>query len=194
MSANLRMYIAALFELEHAMRRTPVDRWDEPSPCDAWTAREVAGHAIAVVEHIPARLDRDIARDPFTDLVAIAGPDPVESFRSVRSAALVALDTQHALSTTVKTSMGTLTVDDYLVPLGRDAVIHAWDIARATGTDDSLDPALVEATLVRLDRTQMSAGRGTYGAPIALPSRSTTQQRLLAAVGRDPRWSRAHRR
>ena len=82
--------------------------------------------------------------------------------------------------------MGTMTVDDYLVPTGRDAVIHAWDIARATGTDEWLDPALVEATLVRLDRTQMSAGRGTYAPPVVLPSGSSAQQRLLAAVGRDP--------
>jgi len=187
MSANLRMYIAALFELEHAMRRTPLDRWDQSSPCDGWTAREVAGHAIAVVEHIPARLGQGMARDPFTDLAAIAGPDPVESFRPIRAAALVTLDTAHALSTTVETSMGTMTVDDYLVPLGRDAVIHAWDIARATRTDERLDPALVEATLVQLDRTQMSAGRGTYAPPVTLPSGSTAQQRLLAAVGRDPR-------
>ena len=186
MSANFRMYIAALFELEHAMRRTPVDRWDQASPCDGWTAREVAGHAIAVVEHIPARLGRGMARDPFTDVGAIAGPDPVESFRPVRSAALVALDTQHALSATVDTSMGTMTIDDYLIPLGRDAVIHAWDIAHATGTDEFLDPILVEATLVRLDRTQMAAGRGTYAPPVTLPFGSTAQQRLLAAVGRNP--------
>ena len=83
--------------------------------------------------------------------------------------------------------MGTMTIDDYLVPLGRDALIHAWDISRATGTDETLDPMLVEATLARLSPTQMAAGRGTYAAPISVPDGATAQLRLLAAVGRDPR-------
>jgi uncharacterized protein (TIGR03086 family) len=180
------MYVAALFELEHAMRRVPLDLWEEASPCDRWTARDVAGHAIAVIEHIPARLGRGVARDPFVDLGLVAGPDPVTSLRTVRAAAMVALDTKHALATTVETSMGTMTVDDYLVPLGRDAVVHAWDIARATGTDESLDPILVDFTLVQLDPTQMAAGRGTYAAAVELPPGSTALHRLLAAVGRAP--------
>ena len=100
---------------------------------------------------------------------------------------MLALDTRHALATTVQTSMGTMTIDDYLVPLGRDAVIHAWDISRATGTDEMLAPMLVDATLAQLSSTQMTAGSGTYAAPIILPPGSSAQHRLLAACGRDPR-------
>jgi uncharacterized protein (TIGR03086 family) len=187
MSANLRMYLTALFELEHAMRRAPVDRWDGPSPCDGWTARDVAGHAIAVAEHIPARLGGPPARDPFVDLASVAGSDPVASIQPVRDAVMRALDTPHALTTIVETSMGTMTINDYLIPLGRDAVIHAWDIARATGTDERLDPSLVEETLAHLVPAQMAAGRGKYGQRIELPPGATTQDRLLAATGRDPR-------
>lgn len=187
MSAHLRMYLAALFELEHALRSAPIDRWDAPSPCRGWTARDVAGHAIAVAEHIPARLGGPAARDPFTGLARVAGPDPVASFRHVCNAVMRALDTPHALSTVVDTSMGTMTVDDYLIPLGRDAVIHAWDIARATGTDERLDPSLVDATLAQLAPDQMAAGRGAYGRRVTLPPGATAQDRLLAATGRDPR-------
>jgi uncharacterized protein (TIGR03086 family) len=186
MSANLRMYIASLFELEHAMRRAPMNRWDNSSPCEGWTAREVAGHAIAVIEHIPARLAGKAGHDPFSDLAAHAGVHPQATCRSARVAAMVALDSPRVLSTTVTTSMGTMTMDAYLVPLARDAAIHAWDIARATETDERLDPGLVDATLDLLSPTEMAAGRGTYARPVEMDAGASPQQRLLAAVGRNP--------
>jgi uncharacterized protein (TIGR03086 family) len=186
MSVNLRMYIASLFELEHAMRRAPMNRWEDPSPCEGWTARDVAGHAIAVIEHIPARLAGKEGHDPFSDLAAHAGVHPQATCRSARQAAMVALDSPRVLSATVTTSMGTMTMDAYLVPLARDAVIHAWDIARATRTDERLDPGLVDATLDLLSPTEMAAGRGTYAKPVEIDEGASPQQRLLAAVGRNP--------
>ena len=72
------------------------------------------------------------------------------------------------------------------VPLARDAVIHAWDIARATRTDERLDPGLVDATLDLLSPTEMAAGRGTYAKPVEIDEGASPQQRLLAAVGRNP--------
>jgi uncharacterized protein (TIGR03086 family) len=83
--------------------------------------------------------------------------------------------------------MGTMTRDAYPVPLARDAAIHAWDIARATGTDERLDPGLVDATLDLLSPTEMAAGRGTYARPVEVDGDAPPQERLLAAVGRDPR-------
>jgi uncharacterized protein (TIGR03086 family) len=186
-SANLRYYLLAMFELEHALRRVPDGAWENPSPCAGWTARDVAGHAIAVVEHVPFRLGGPPARDPFTDPATIAGADPADAFRPVRDKTMRALDSRGALATVVRVSMGTMTVDEYLVPLARDAVIHAWDIAHAAGIDDRLDPDLVAETWRRLSPAEMASGAGSYGAAVALAPGASAQDRLLAATGRDPR-------
>lgn len=81
-----------------------------------------------------------------------------------------------------ETSRDALTEDEELR-------IAAWDIARATGTDERLDPGLVDATLDLLSPSEMAAGRGTYARPVEIDAGASPQERLLAAVGRNP-WRR----
>jgi uncharacterized protein (TIGR03086 family) len=187
MSANMRYYVASMFELDHALRRVPSDAWDEPSPCEGWSAREVAGHAIGVVANIPAKLGLGPAVNAFEDVARIAGDDPVASFRPIKWLTLTALDSEGAPATVIRSSMGEMTIDDYLVPLGRDAVVHAWDIARAVGIDAALDPDLVDETLTRIRLEEMTRGQGRYGEIVELPADASAQDRLLALTGRDPR-------
>ena len=55
MSANLRRYTTILFGFEHVLRMAPEEAWSNPSPCEGWTARDVAGHAMAVTNNIAGR-------------------------------------------------------------------------------------------------------------------------------------------
>ncbi len=52
MSGSLRLYTSILFGFEYVGRSVPATAWDDPSPCEGWTAREVAGHAMSVVNNI----------------------------------------------------------------------------------------------------------------------------------------------
>jgi uncharacterized protein (TIGR03086 family) len=77
-----------------------------------------------------------------------------------------------------------------LVPrLTQDVLVHTWDLARAVGADDSLDPEWCAAFLDQLpaDRSALSAS-GMFAAPIAVSDQADTQSRLLARLGRDPSW------
>ncbi|GAB2642821.1 hypothetical protein ABI214_13375 [Prescottella soli] len=61
-----------------------------------------------------------------------------------------------------------------------ELVVHAWDLARATGQPFESDPASVEA------------GReGLYGPVIPIPADAPDLDRLLGYAGRDPRWAPA---
>jgi hypothetical protein len=42
MSTNLRAYTKAIYAFDAVAQRVPADAWDRPSPCDDWTARQVA--------------------------------------------------------------------------------------------------------------------------------------------------------
>ena len=145
---------------------------------------------------VPMELAREVVAAPVVTVLPTS-PASVLGVCNVRGEIMPVFDTGLLLGlgpipactamAIVETSMGTMTIDDYLIPLGRDAVIHAWDIARATHTDERLDPLLVEATLAHLEPSQMAAGRGTYGERLELHPGATMQDRLLAATGRDPR-------
>lgn len=69
-----------------------------------------------------------------------------------------------------------------------DALIHTWDLATAIGQDDVLDPELVEACVAMFlpDMPERGRASGLVGPAIAVPASASPQDRLLAAMGRQP--------
>ena len=68
-----------------------------------------------------------------------------------------------------------------------DVLVHTWDLARATGLDESLDPDEVHRMLVGaepLDEALRSSGH--YGPKVEVPADADEQTRLLAFLGRRP--------
>jgi uncharacterized protein (TIGR03086 family) len=188
MSQNLRLYTSILFGFEHVLRSVPAERWDDPSPCEGWSAREVAGHAMAVVNIVAARGGVGEEHDVFADLAAFAGDDPAESFRPIRNRYLMATDRQGALKRPVKSSTGSGTLDTFIGRMTTDTLVHTWDIARATGVDERLDPdavAAVYATLTSRDE-DLARGPGRYGAAVDSTNATSHQDRLLTYTGRRP--------
>jgi hypothetical protein len=64
-----------------------------------------------------------------------------------------------------------------------DIAVHAWDLARAIGADDALDPALAQAAL---DIIQSAGGQMGFGiTPLGRAAQdASAQERLLDLAGR----------
>ena len=66
--------------------------------------------------------------------------------------------------------------------------MHTWDLARATGQDETLDPRrcaeLLEG-LAPLDEVLRSSGQ--FGPKVEVADDADVQSRMLAFIGRDPR-------
>jgi hypothetical protein len=73
--------------------------------------------------------------------------------------------------------------------LTRDVLVHTWDMARAVGADDRLDPALCEHFYEALpnDPDALTA-TGMFDAPVAVGDQIDVQSKLLARLGRNPSW------
>jgi uncharacterized protein (TIGR03086 family) len=189
MSENLRHYTTIVFGFEHVLRLVPESAWANASPCDEWNARQVAGHAMSVVNNIAARAGVGTVVDPFRDLDQIAGDDPLASFRRIRDRYLHATDRQGALQTRITSSVGEMTLDDYLGRMCPDTLIHTWDLARAAGVDDTLDPGSVSLVLSDfLDGDGPVRAPGRYAEALELGEPTSEQDRLIAYTGRNPRW------
>jgi hypothetical protein len=75
--------------------------------------------------------------------------------------------------------------------LSQDVLIHTWDLARAVGADDRLDPDLCSFFLSRLpDDSAPGAGSGMFAPPVELAHADADgpQATLLARMGRHPGW------
>ena len=162
----------------------PAQAWDNPSPCEEWSAREVLAHVLDSEADVVGNVDLTVPRS-----VDVAD-DPVAAWREVRDAVQAILD-DPATATLTYESLGEQTtiaesVDRFLC---FDLVVHRWDIAVATGSEVTLPDEDVEACHAFLDA--MGSMFYDYGASkpaLAVADDASPQDKLLARAGRDPRW------
>ena len=68
-----------------------------------------------------------------------------------------------------------------------DVFMHTWDLARATGQDERLDPQTCADLLAEMEPIEeLMRSSGQFGARVAVPCDADVQTRLLGFIGRDP--------
>lgn len=163
-----------------------VTDWDTPTPVPGWTARDVVGH---LVGWFPAFLASgagvDLPHGPD------AADDPVGAWEAQAGAVQALLD-DPATPGRVLANPHTgdvpldLAVDRFYTA---DVFMHTWDLARATGQDDRLDPAFCEELLTGMRQVEdLLRGSGQYGPAVPVPDGATVQDQLVGFIGRDPAW------
>jgi uncharacterized protein (TIGR03086 family) len=166
------------------VERVPDDAWDAPSPCEEWTARDVAAHVVDVHGMMLKPLDRSLSQAP------PAADDPVGAVRAAIEDVQGVLDDPELAGTEYDGYFGPTTVQDTVDRfLGMDLVVHGWDLASAVGIDEQI-PA-DEITRVRADAEALEStmrAPNVVGPALEPPAGATDQDRLLAFLGRDPNW------
>jgi uncharacterized protein (TIGR03086 family) len=171
---------------EFARALEAVTDWDAPTPDTEWTVRMLVLHVVQEQQWVPQLLaGRTILQAK--RYLARLGDDLRAEWRLYSLAATAAWEEARP-DALVNLSYDTVPVLDYLREQTSDVTIHAWDLARATGADETLDSALVEAvwTVFEPQKDTLSAS-GLYALPVELPDDAPLQSRLLAVTGRDDR-------
>jgi uncharacterized protein (TIGR03086 family) len=164
------------------------DRWSRPSPCAGWDARAVLEHVIGFHDVLLLRpLDAKPSRPH---------DDPERRWSLTVTALRQVLQRPGLFDGVVEVpAVGDLPptrIDaPRLVPaLSLDVVVHTWDLARAVGANDRLDPALCKQFLASLpDQPDALVQTGMYDAPVTVDAKAGVQAQLLARLGRDPSWT-----
>jgi uncharacterized protein (TIGR03086 family) len=164
--------------------------WDVPSPVAGWTARDVVRH---LVEWLPSFL----AGGSSVRLPAVPSvdDDPIGAWQAHVDAVQALLDDPATAELTLSNRhIGQLPLDRAIDQFyTSDVFMHTWDLARATGQDDRLDPefcALLLAGMEPLEDVIRSSGQ--YGPRVPVKDDADTQAKLLAFIGRDPQWTAAN--
>jgi uncharacterized protein (TIGR03086 family) len=162
------------------------DRWGALTPCPGWDVRELVHHLVEeerwapplfageTVDQVGGRFDGDLLGD---DLVA--------ALDGAEAAAVAAVTAQGALERTVHLSFGDHPGREYAMQLAADHLVHAWDLARAIGADEDLDPAAVDVVrswFVTMEPRYRELG--VIGPQAVAPAGSGAQGELLAMFGR----------
>ncbi|MBI1843761.1 MAG: TIGR03086 family protein [Actinobacteria bacterium] len=161
----------------------PATAWDNPTPCEGWVARDVVRH---LVEWVPGF---------FTGTAGLTFPtipsadvDPVGAWSTLRAALEHQLADEPVATREIDAPMGRMSIEaaiDMIVT--GDVLVHTWDLARATGLDETLDPIEVARMLEGIEpMDEVLRGSGHYGRRVAVPDDADTQTKLIAFVGRNP--------
>ena len=171
-------------EFTATVASTPPTAWEHPAPPVGWVARDVVRH---LVEWFPAFLEGGAG------ITLPAGPsvddDPVGAWRTQTDAVQALLDDaaiaarEHDLP-----HIGRMPLEQAIDMIyTSDVFLHRWDLARATGQDEVLDPdkcAVMLEGMLPMDEVLRQSGQ--YGPRVHVPDDADVQTKLLALIGRTP--------
>jgi len=158
----------------------PDDAWSRPSPCEGWTARDLVGHLIDVHGRFQSMVGRKLVDHPPLD------EDPLGAWQAVRDQMQSDLEDPARRDQEYEGRLGTSTFGQSVDRFVRfDLVIHAWDLARATGQDDTIDPADVKWVSAMVERMgEVMRSNKVIAEPLEPASDASEQDRMLASLGR----------
>ena len=163
------------------VRAVPPGAWDAASPCEGWKARDVVGH---LTEWIPGFFGAQGV--PFPEVPSVQD-DPVAAWETVRATIAEALADPALADQPVETPFSTQTLAETVdMIVTGDVFTHTWDLARATGQDETLDPDQLQRMLAAMDTMpdEVLRADGMFGPRIAVADDADDQTRFLAFVGR----------
>ena len=129
--------------------------------------------------------------DGATGITLPAGPsvadDPVGAWRAQTAAVQALLDDADSAERAIDfPHMGRMQIGQMIDMIyTSDVFLHRWDLARATGQDETLDPDKCAAMLEgMLPMDEVLRQSGQYGPRVHVPDDADVQTKLLAFIGR----------
>jgi len=164
-------------------------QWHDPTPCSEWDVRTLVHHLLYEQRWVPPLFEGLTiadAGDRFEgDLLGGEAQAWPGLLASAIEEAHAAVTQPGALARTVHLSFGDVPGQEYVLQLTADLAIHAWDLARATGQDDTLDPGAVGLLLPWTEAYgDLLTASGMFGTRIGTGPGAPDDVRLLGLLGR----------
>ena len=165
------------------------DQWSAPTPCGDWDVRGLLAHVVggnrvfaAALRGVPlAEARRALSGDPL-------GPDPAAAYGQAAEEIAAAFREPGALERPATVPFGTVPGAVALHLRIVEALVHGWDLARATGRTVSYPDDVVEQEIAfsREFLPRVPPGRQPFGQSRPVADDAPPLDRLVALLGRDP--------
>ena len=151
-------------------------RWDVASPCENWTVGEVVHHVVET--------ERDFLVRQGLNLDDAGTTDPRQNWE---------LHRQQVTDLLGQDGLAERHYDGYFGPttIGESVSnFYGWDLAAATGQQGAITPAEAEQLLEGAEGWgEALYSEGVCRPAVQVPADADVVDRLLAKLGRDPRWT-----
>lgn len=184
----VRLHDRALDETAHLVDGVRPDQMGLPTPCTDWDVRALLTHLVGGnVRWAALPQDEPLQRGPTQGSgprSSLLGDDPAGAYRRSAAELKAAWQDPALLERPFEMPIGVLpgraAVNLHLV----ETVIHAWDLARATGQQPTFDPDVVRAA-ASFAHSNRPPGT-SFAAPVTVADDLPEIDRLAAFLGRTP--------
>ncbi len=180
MSEAIDRYQLVASGFDQRVKAVKPDQWDAQSPCEQWKARDVVAHVV--------RNHRSMAAAATGGKAAELAPDddPGQAWSQAYDRMCALAADPEILRTTVDGPTGPVPLEEALGSLvSMDTHIHTWDLARAVGGEERLDPGVVHLAFEMLQPMDaMIRQPGIFGPKLDPPPGADEQTQLLYFLGR----------
>ena len=179
---------AADTQFARVIRVVTVDDLEKPTPCEGWSVRGLLNHVIGGNRSSVMLLEGG-SRDDVMALFGedLIGDDYLVAYEDSIADSRAAFAEEGALGRTVHHPMGDIPATQLLQFRSSDLTLHGWDLARAIGADETIDPELASFVLEGLlPMAPMIASVGVFGEGPSgtVGDDAPAQERLLDLTGR----------
>jgi uncharacterized protein (TIGR03086 family) len=166
-------------------------QFSEPTPCTEWDVRTLLNHLILWTSYslerrahgesvAPDMMERDFA----------AEPDFAAGYRAQLDRALAAWAAPAVWDQELNVMGSATKASDVAALIVAEMVLHAWDLAVATGQPYTVDDAAADAALAAVEaNAELFRQYKGFAEPVPVAADASALERTLAASGRDPRWT-----
>ena len=166
------------------LRNVRPEQMSLPTPDDEWDVRTLINHVVLGNTWAAENVKTGSAPRPSGDI--IGDRDPVEAYTVSANAMMDSFDEPGALGRMVTMPFGEMPAAGLVAFRFVDLMVHAWDLAKATGQDTDFAPDLCEAALAMsrqrmasMDRTNMP-----FKDEVTVPTDAPAADRLAGFLGR----------
>ncbi|MGQ0680238.1 MAG: TIGR03086 family metal-binding protein [Actinomycetota bacterium] len=183
-----QLHRTALKDLTARVEQIRDDQWELPTPNTGWNVKDLVQHLVSgtlwvkplvegeTIAEIGNRFDGDVL-----------GEDPISAWKAVAGQAVQACLEPGAMERKVDLSSGPTLAADYTLERVADAAMHTWDLSRALGLDDTIDPEVVAAGRALLAKVgDLWRQYGALGPIVPTSPEADEQTRFIAESGRTP--------
>ena len=120
--------------------------------------------------------------------IPLVDEDPAGAWEVVDGAIQAVLDDPEIAAREFDMRAGRYRVDDAVAAFGLgDVLVHTWDLARATGLDETLDADEVHRLFAGMEPIdELLRTSGHFGPRVEVPADADEQTKLIAFTGRHP--------
>jgi len=182
----------AVEELEQAITVTrgvlagvSKDQLGEDTPCAAWKVNGLINHIVGAQYFFTASVN---GAAPATEEIDYASGDFVATFDEASQQTLMAFGADGAMEKMLTLPFGQMPGAAFIGIATTDTFTHAWDLAKATGQNTDLNPALaaqlLEASKQMIRPEFRSDDGAVFGPEQPAPAGASSADQLAAFLGR----------